>query len=67
MIRSERGSVEIRGTLHEIAAEFGMLTKHIIISVPEEHKMKVALLLTEEFRTGILLATKGGEENEESQ
>ena len=67
MIKSERGSVEIKGHMAECLAEFGMLVKHFILSVPENYRLMIMEELGNQMKLGIELAMKGGEENEESQ
>lgn len=64
--------VEIKGTMAECLAEYGVLSEQLIRSVPRIHRGSVAKALAKQLRLAVEIAlevndhtTKGGEENEE--
>lgn len=66
MIECHHGHGVIRGDLAECLADFGILVKHFIISVPEEYRLTVIKEIEKQLKNEIDLAMKGGEENEKS-
>lgn len=67
MIMCDHGKGYIHGNMAECLAEFGILVKHLILSVPEDHRLMIMEELGNQMKLGIELAMKGGEKNEKSQ
>lgn len=65
MISSNRGKVEIHGNFIQCMTEYTQLTKYLILAAPEEEWENVAQELKRATTEGIILALKGGEEDEE--
>lgn len=66
--------VEIKGTMADCLAEYGVLSEQLIKSVPKIARGHVAKALAHQLRIAVEnalevndQATKGGEENEESE
>jgi len=67
MITCNHGKGYIRGNMDECLAEFGVLVKHMILSVPEEYRLMMMKELGNQMKLGMELAMEGGEESEESE
>lgn len=66
MIKTERGSTEISGSVMDIIADYGVLSEGILKGVPDGIRLHVASMLGEMLKLAIENAAKGGDENEES-
>lgn len=66
MITCDHGKGYINGDMAECLADFGILVKHFILSVPDDYRLLVMEELEKQMKSGIEAAMKGGEENEKS-
>lgn len=64
MIKTERGSTEISGSVMDVIADYGIISEGILKSVPDDIRLHVASMLGEMLKLAIENAAKGGEENE---
>lgn len=66
MIKCEWESVvEIKGTICECLAEYGVLSEQLIRSVPKKYRGRVAKDLAKQLRMAVENTFEGGENNEE--
>lgn len=68
MIKTERGSTEISGSVMDVIADYGIISEGILRSVQDDIRLHVAMDLMEMLKTAIeRTMRKGGEENEKSE